>query len=294
MKCASVGLLITLHLLLLWFTPTHAQPNELTTADSSDIEFNTFSFAQHSLHYAYSGDVSKPGILFIHGTPGSWHAFQRYLKHVELQNDYFLVSIDRPGWGESKTSLTPSKSSSPGKSKPTTSSNSFAFQAEFILAVMQHYPDKRWILVGHSLGASIAPKVALLDSENINGLLLLSGSLAPSLGKPRWFNRVANTLLLRWVLPSQWRYSNQEIMALEDELKTMEGDLQTKVLDIPVVLIQGMRDKLVSPKNAAYVRNKWPQSFANLDVVEIPKGGHFTPWKQTPLVLEKLRGFPYK
>ena len=80
-------------------------------------------------------------------------------------------------------------------------------------------------------------------------------------------------------------------MALHDELAVLENELDARVLDIPVVLIQGKRDKLVSPRNAAYVLGKWPRSFRELDVVELPDAGHFLVWKQTPFVLEKLRSF---
>lgn len=284
---------LSLILLISWTTLSFAQHYQAGTETSGNISHREIPFSQKTIHYALAGDSSKPGILFIHGTPGSWQAFQSYLNDKDLQKKYFLVSIDRPGWGQSKTNLASSQNSLQSDEVSVTTQSSFAFQARSILAVMQQYPDKKWILVGHSLGASIAPRVALLQPKKIKGMLLLSGSFKPKLGKPRWYNRLANTLLVSWMLPAHWQYSNREIMALSDELNALENDLNTQKLDIHVVLIQGMRDRLVSPKNAEYVRKHWPRSFSEVDVVELPNAGHFIVWRQTPLILKKLNDFVF-
>jgi hypothetical protein len=37
-----------------------------------------------NMHYAKTGNDTLPTITFIHGSPGSWDAFMRYLKDKEL------------------------------------------------------------------------------------------------------------------------------------------------------------------------------------------------------------------
>ncbi len=53
------------------------------------------------LHYVQTGNDSFPTLLFVHGTPGSWDAFQNYLKNSGLLQHYRIISIDRPGFGYS-------------------------------------------------------------------------------------------------------------------------------------------------------------------------------------------------
>ncbi len=61
----------------------HGQSN--TTKLETTISFNDIAIydglTQYSLHYALAGDITKPGILFLHGTPGSWSAFKTYLNN---------------------------------------------------------------------------------------------------------------------------------------------------------------------------------------------------------------------
>ena len=72
-----------------------------STPESGPISSNFVTIGEQNLHYAAAGDIEKPGLLFIHGTPGSWTAFSGYLANPTLQENYFMVSVDRLGWGES-------------------------------------------------------------------------------------------------------------------------------------------------------------------------------------------------
>ncbi len=243
-------------------------------AQSTPLEFSRVQVNdEQSLFYAHSGNESKLGVLFIHGTPGSWTAFERYLQNPALQRDFFLVSVDRLGWG--KSALSDDKAKVNGD---------FASQSAAIGAIFNNYPDKKWVLVGHSLGASIAPQVALDHQQSVSGALLLAGSLKPSLGKPRWYNHSANTLFVSSFLSRGMKNSNREIMALKKQLSIMDEKLKQQQLNTDLIIMQGTRDKLVSPKNPAYAHKEWKGSFRSIEVVELDKAGHFLPWKQTALV----------
>ena len=282
-------LLATALIIFACFT-LQAYAQSTTDESITAIAFDDFIFSdgltQYNLHYAFAGDIEKSGILFIHGTPGSWSAFELYLNDPSLQNDYFMVSVDRIGWGGS--SFKDPDVIDPHSRKP----NSFSLQAESISAVMQRYPNKKWLLLGHSLGASIAPKVALINKK-VNSLLLLAGSLEPKLGKPRWFNRFGNTQFIHWLLPKPLKYSNDEIMVLKHELKLLETELASQKLDVDVVVMQGMKDKLVSPKNSEYIMQTWPTSFNTVRKIELTDANHFLPWRQTELVIKTIREFDF-
>lgn len=261
-------LVLALSIILLFAIHSHAQ--------SGEVAFNkAITDDDKDVFYAYSGNSEKTGVLFIHGTPGSWTAFRGYLANPALQDDFFLVSVDRLGWGQSKI--------------PNAQVNGdFLPQSNAIGVILKQYPNKKWVLVGHSLGASIAPQVALDYPDSVTGLLLLAGSLKPSLGKPRWYNYSANTLVVSSFLSRSMKNSNREIMNLKQQLQDMDGRIKQTKLDTDLIVMQGKRDKLVSPKNPTYVAEAWKDSFRTIEVIELEKSGHFLPWKQVGLVNELI------
>ena len=250
-----------------------AQPYERSKVLDTTINFEFGIAGEHKIYYASSGNIEKPGVLFIHGTPGGWGAFERYLESRRLQQDFFMVSVDRMGWGRSVL-------------EPKMINGDFELQAQTIKAVLDRYPGKKWTLIGHSLGASIAPKVALQAPQAVDSLLLLAGSLNPKLGKPRWYNWAASTWAISSLIGNSMKYSNREIMGLRKQLKLMDIELKNSKLDVDVLIMQGMKDKLVSPKNPAYVLQQWQSNFNTVEVIELADEGHFLPWRQAPLVLQ--------
>ena len=272
--------------LMVWSAQIAAQPYERPASVDPSILMAQYTHGPYNMAYAYAGDVAKPGILFVHGTPGEWQAFGMYLNNRSLQEDYFMVSLDRIGWGHSsidqETIL-----------DQQTDSVAFSEQTKSITALMDRYPDKKWILVGHSLGASIVPKVAITQEYRVVGMVLLAGSLHPRLGSPRWYNRLASAILMRWMIPKMLRYSNDEIMVLRRELKLMESEILAREHSTQAVVIQGMTDKLVSPRNINYVRETWPAVFPNLKTIALPNSGHFIPWEHTDLVIQNIREIKY-
>ena len=252
-----------------------AQPYSPSTVRDIGIKFSKAKTGEHQISYAYSGNEEKPGVLFIHGTPGGWGAFELYLENKRLQDDFFMVSVDRVGWGASALPL-------------KEVDGNFELQAQTINAVMNNYPGKKWVLVGHSLGASIAPKIALLNPNAVSDLLLLAGSLKPSLGAPRWYNRAASTLIVANLIGDTMRRSNREIMGLRKQLIAMDKEIKNSKLTTRLTVMQGGKDKLVSPKNPSYVEEQWHDSFARIEIIELEQEGHFLPWNKAELVANTL------
>ena len=266
---------VSLLSILCWYQPLVAQPYRRSAVLDDAISFHEAKVNEVIIRYARAGDVEKPGLIFIHGTPGGWQAFEMYLESDQLQRDFLLVSLDRPGWGRSVLA----------RSKID---GDFSLQADAVVAIMDQFPDKKWIVIGHSLGASIAPKVALHAPTRVKGLLLLAGSIDPDLGRPRWFNWAASLMLLKYLIPRALNNSNKEIMALSKQLEDMTKQIQKTKLRAKVIAIQGMRDKLVSPKNPRYIKQQWADHFASIKLIELPDAGHFIPWQQSPLVVQSI------
>ncbi len=227
------------------------------------------------LFFASRGSIEKPVAFFIHGTPGGWHDGARYLMHEGLREHVRIVVIDRPGWGESPL---PDDNTVP----------SFNKQVKMIASLLARLKAENGgrpvIVVGHSLGASLAPLLAMDYPDLVDGLVLVSGSHDPELGSPRWYNLAASMGMVTWFLDPELKRANWEIMPLGKELKKIVPRWSS--VRVPVTLIQGMEDKLVSPENADFVEGLIPGK--QLDVIRIKNGGHFIPWEHTDVVTDAI------
>jgi pimeloyl-ACP methyl ester carboxylesterase len=67
------------------------------------ISLTTADFVANGtvLHYAKTGADTLPTLFFVHGSPGSWIKFGKYLMDTDLLKKYRMISIDRPGFGYS-------------------------------------------------------------------------------------------------------------------------------------------------------------------------------------------------
>lgn len=259
-------LFVYFFIVLFFFLPANA-----AALSSAQLEL-----ANKNLHFVFAGDKTKQPVLFIHGTPGGWDAFSGYLSNPELQNEFFMVSIDRLGWGKSKL-------------KNKNVETSFAKHSASIGRLLSNsFPDinKPWIIVGHSLGASLAPKITIDYPHKIKALLLLSGSINPELGKPRWYNYGANTLLARIFLPKGLERANAEIMQLRKELALIEPHYNK--INTKLTIIHGAKDPLVSPRNADYSANKFAYLNEKLNIQVLKNANHFLPWNQQQAIIDAL------
>src|SRR3546814_1056461 len=138
-------------------------------------ELKTETVAGHTLQYAELDRAGSPRILFIHGSPGEWQAFDSYLNRPELQVYGPLLAPDRPGYGGSE---------------PHVVVASLEEQARRLAPLLLGNGAPA-IVVGHSLGGPIAAKLAMDYPDRVRGLLLLAPSVAPALEAPRWYQRLA-------------------------------------------------------------------------------------------------------
>src|SRR5450631_197030 len=69
--------------------------------DHISLNTATIKVYDRHIHYAITGNDSLPTIFFIHGSPGSWDAFAQYMMDSLLLRKFRMVSVDRPGFGNS-------------------------------------------------------------------------------------------------------------------------------------------------------------------------------------------------
>lgn len=223
---------------------------------------------ERSVRYAEIGVDSLPTILFVHGSPGSWSAFEGFMKSDSLLKRVRMVSVDRPGFGFSGFG---------------DAEESLKRQANFLKPIVQKQRKngKKIILVGHSLGGPLIARMAMDYPELIDGLVFVAGSVAPELEPPRWYRYILDAPPIRYFIPKSFRASNREILFLKEELELMLP--LWKNVQQPCVVIQGKADVLVAAANADFLK----QQLVNTHYLEIQKiagMNHFVPWSNPDLI----------
>ena len=213
----------------------------------------------NNIHFVQTGSDSLPTLLFIHGTPGSWTAFEPYLLDSILLSRFRLISIDRPGFGYSNF----------GKPENLTE------QSRQMGPVIQKLKNgKKFLMVGHSLGAPMALQLQLDYPGLADELVLISGSIDPAAEKPEKWRWLAAKTPFTYLLPGAFRPSNQELIYLKTDLKNLSPRLGE--IRCPVYFIHGKNDSWVPPGNVAFGLEK--MSGAPLKDTGWLKSGHFIPW----------------
>jgi pimeloyl-ACP methyl ester carboxylesterase len=223
-----------------------------------------------NLHYAQTGNVSLPTLLFVHGTPGSWDAFRAYLMNKELLQHYRLISIDRPGFGFSDFG----------------NAMNLSEQTNIISQWMDKIKNgKPFILVGHSLGGPLILKLAAARPQYTKALVILAGSQDPSVEKPEKWRPILFKTPLNFLVPGSLRPSNEELWYLKTDLKEMEDDYEK--ITCPVYMLHGTKDILVPYSNVAYTQKKLTKT-DSVFVTTFEKENHFIVWSREREIVELL------
>ncbi len=237
------------------------------------------------LHYRVFGEPREAVIVWVHGTPGSWTDVGKLLFDESAAGRFQWVLIDRPGWGESLPDPAVEVQGSRYGGYPA-----FDQQSRYISPLIQQlrdaHPQTPLLLVGHSWGASLLPTLLFDNAERVDGALLLAGGLSPDLTQPRWYNRWSRHWPVRALIGEQLRGSNVEMLALSGNLADIE-QRWSQIASIPLVVIQGGRDPLVSPGNARFASDRLIAAAGgpNQRVLYMESAGHLLHMQQQALVL---------
>ncbi len=234
-----------------------------------------FTFAEtdfSDIHYVAIGDTSKTKVIFVHGSPGSWDNFRRFLTDEQLLKSFRIISIDRPGYGKSDSGKPARKLSN---------------QAKAILAVLEKENNStKNIFVGHSYGGPVIARFAIEYPELTNGLIFVAASVDPDLEKTKWFQVPVHYKVLSWILPDMLYSANEEILALKNELTILEN--KWNQVKVPVSVIQGTKDRLVPYENAEFLKEKLSNTKPKMVIEDI---NHFIPWENSHLIKQEILWF---
>lgn len=272
-KYLFVGLLF-FYILLCQSCMTMRMTSKETQAffDTSKVPYRskTFTVGKHNIHYVETGNPQNPTLFFVHGSPGSWDAYKRYLTDSLLLKRFRMVAIDRPGFGYSdfRTALDLEKQASLLEALATQISN-----------------GKPVVLVGHSLGGPVVVKMAADAPDSFSHLVILAGSVDPRMETPEIWRLVLKAKPLRYLIPGALRPSNDELWWLKEDLY----DLQPKLKNIScgVTIIHGTKDPLVPYVNMAFLQKRLVNA-NSVDTISIKGANHFIPWEHFELIRNTL------
>lgn len=224
------------------------------------------------VHYIATGDNKNPLLVFVHGSPGSWDAFKKYLTDSLLLKKYRMISVDRPGYGYSNYG----------------EASGIEHQCRQITDLIRSLkPELPVVLAGHSLGGPIIVKMAADNPDMFKDIIVLSGSVdADAEGAEKW-RYVIKHKPLRYFIPGAMRTSNDEIWMFKQGITTLQPVLKNITCD--VVIIHGTKDPLVPYSNVAYMQNEFINA-KSVIVIPIKDANHFIPWEHFEVIRGALLG----
>jgi len=234
------------------------------------LTFTKIRIGDINLHYAKTGNDSLPTLFFIHGSPGSWAAYKRYLMDKDLLQHFRMIAIDRPGFGYSSFGC--------------------AFHLYEQSAMIYHVVErenngKPLHLIGHSLGGPIVVKLAQEHPDAYASLTILAGSISPYDEPNEKWRRYFASGPLQYLFPGAYRTCNTEIWYYKKDLYMMDKHYDT--LKMPVMFIHGDKDPLVTVKNVHYGMEKLAGN-DNARMIIIPGANHFIPWQHFDIIKKHL------
>jgi len=235
-------------------------------------EIDKITFRKRSITYLRTSidEKKKEALLFVHGSPGSIDAFLDYMVDTALLTRADLVVYDRPGFGNSNF----------GKSMP-----SLAMQAATAEALMDSLGYDRYWLVGHSYGAPIIVQLVMNHPKHVAGICLIAGSVSPDLEPKAPWRKWIDLPVVRQLLPTSMRVSNEELIPLKHDLTMIEDDWSK--IKVPVSIIHGDKDSLVPFGNVAFAKEKLTRSDSVL--VKVFEGqSHFILWTDQRIIGDEL------
>lgn len=225
-------------------------------------------YGNDEIHTNYIGNLSNSKVLLIHGSPGYWFDFKNIFADKTLQENYCIISYDRPGYG---------KTTVPSKER-------LSDQAKVAAAVLAHYGNsgEKFTIVGHSYGGAVLEQTILDFQTKVSHAIYVAPCLSPEFQKAKWYNILISGGLTNKILPNELRNSNSEMMTLEEDLGNNEARLHE--ISIPTSYIQGKNDILVPYQTQAY----YLKFHKNVDYILLDDLNHFIPWSAPELIVEAI------
>jgi pimeloyl-ACP methyl ester carboxylesterase len=217
---------------------------------------------ERHLHYAVCSSDTLPTLVFIHGSPGSWMNYMKYMWDSSMRKKFRIVAIDRPGFGYSDF----------GKAMHLQE------QCKIILPVLQQLKTSApMYLAGHSMGGPVAVKLAADNPALFNTIILIAGAIDINQEAKETWRKIMNVRPMYWALPGAFGPSNTELLYLKNDLVPLQDDF--KKVTCNILFVHGDEDTWVPIKNIAY-GTKMMINAKSITADTLHGADHQIPWKR--------------
>jgi pimeloyl-ACP methyl ester carboxylesterase len=224
------------------------------------------------LHYAVCGADTLPTLVFIHGSPGTWMHYMKFMWDSSMRNKFRMVAIDRPGFGYSSF----------GKAMHLNE------QSNMILPVLEKLKtNKPMFLVGHSMGGPVAVKLAADNPTLFKTVVIIAGAIDINQESKETWRKIMNVRPFYWALPGAFGPSNTELLYLKKDLLLLQNDFAK--ITSSVLFVHGDKDTWVPIKNIAYGK-KMMTNAASISADTLHGADHQIPWKNRDALRDILLG----
>jgi cis-3-alkyl-4-acyloxetan-2-one decarboxylase len=252
---------------------------------------------QVRLHYVDEGPREAPPLLFVHGNPTWSYLWRHPIRELSAQG-HRCIAFDHMGFG---------RSDKPRR----LSSYSFQTHVDNALALIDELDLDDVVLVAHDWGGPVGlgallerqqrlrglalmntwawelpsfvpPFVREFRTEGLGEILALAGNLFVESIPGGMLNRTPDELMMeayRAPFPDYWSRAGQ--LAFQREIPLTERDRSARLmssihdrlaqLDVPVLLVWGMRDRVFQP----VFLDQWREIFPDAQTVELADAAHF-------------------
>ncbi len=262
----------------------------------------------HRLHYIDEGEGEV--MLFIHGTPTWSFDYRKLIK--SLSSNYRCIALDHLGFGLSD--------------KPADYKYTVMQHSQNLKVLIDHLGLKNINIVVHDFGGPIGLSYAISQPENINKIVAFNTWMWSSEGEPEYekMKKFLKSPLLPFLykrmnfspkvlLPAM--YADKKRLSKEvkrqyvkpfGSVKERNGALgfakslleeqsyfeslwekRSKISEIPILLIWGMKDKAFPEKYLT----KFLQEFTNSKTVRLKECGHFPQEVEPEISIKSIADF---
>ena len=144
----------------------------MTSLEDKTIKYKTIKIEDTEIFYRESGNPKNPSILLLHGFPSSSFMFRELIPY--LSDEYYLISPDYPGFGQTKSPIR----------------SSFTYSFDNISNIIDKFTEKiglkKYSMYVFDYGAPIGFRLALKHPERIESIITQNGNIyEEGLGK-KW------------------------------------------------------------------------------------------------------------
>lgn len=252
------------------FRSSDEQIREDFKGSGIEPQIHRYQAGDRTMRYVQVGEDTARLVLFVHGAPGAYEDFLGFMKDSSLYNRACLISVDRPGYGDS------------GYGKTVISIEEQAAMIQPILALNQH--EKPPILVGHSYGGPVVARMAMDYPDLVGPLVMAAPAIDPENEIVFWVSYPLDWIPFRWLMPTVLRVTNDEKMSHAAELEKMLP--YWKDIKVPTTFIHGQADELVPFVNSEFGVKKMVN--ASVDTMYKDDMNHLIPWHSYDVLKEAI------